>query len=122
MHFDSLLIVVRCIKEATQNALEREEGWSSKGEDSDGGAPVAPEKKKPTHLALKKRSPHRKGPWRPAAVSGDHSAPSKDSWEQVEQKPSAHGSTFPSSTSTSAQPKEPTNEVKLDAQGPMQTA
>lgn len=32
----------RTVKEATLAAWEREEGWSSGGENSDGGAPVAP--------------------------------------------------------------------------------
>lgn len=36
------LRISESIKEATEAALEKEEGWSSSGENSDGGAPISP--------------------------------------------------------------------------------
>jgi hypothetical protein len=42
------------------------------------------------------------GYWRPAVVSGNHPAPSNDSWGLAEQKVSPHGSILPSTTPTAS--------------------
>lgn len=132
MQSDSLLIFFRTIKEATQTALEREEGWSSRGEDSDGGAPLAPVPpgtKKPVIQQSKKGSQYREGPWRApapnagmdsqsqrndgswrsAAVSGNGLATSYSSWRQAEPKSSAQTPTLPSSATTLLTGSTPTN-------------
>ena len=62
-----ILIFCRYVKEARQAALEREEGWSSGGEDSDGGAPIvpsAPGTKKPVLQQPKKNAQYVEGPCR----------------------------------------------------------
>ena len=67
-----MLIFPRSVKEAKQNALEREEGWSSGGDNSDGGAPIAPfhpGTKKPLSLPAKKGPQCHKGSWRTPAQS-----------------------------------------------------
>jgi hypothetical protein len=82
-----LLICFRTIKEATQLALEREEGWSSEGENSDGGAPIAPVPpgfKNPVVHQTQRGSRHREGPWRAPAQSrgmNSQSQGNKRSWQ-----------------------------------------
>lgn len=66
------------MKEATETAVEKEEGWSSGGENSDGGAPVRivaqpskPKKPQPPPRTQSPVSSHMdsRGPWADAAPS-----------------------------------------------------
>ena len=141
MKSDSLLILYRSIKEPTQAALEKEERWSTGGENSDGGAPIAPVSpgiKDPVIQQSKKGSQYRdepwraraehtgmnsqhqgsNGSWRSTAVSGNSYglAASYNSWRQAEQI-SVQGPTLPGSTSTSLHGHTPTS-----AQGHTPTA
>jgi hypothetical protein len=65
--FDFVIDTGRSVKEATMAAWEREQGWSSSGENSDGGAPVIPAPKpappkKPSWYANSNYSNN--GPWK----------------------------------------------------------
>jgi hypothetical protein len=103
------------------NALDREEGWSSGDENSDGGAPVAPVTpgtKKPFLQQPKKSSQYTKRPWRtpaqnagsiphgqtndvswtPAATSNSHPSESSGSWREQKAWERALGGTTPTTS------------------------
>ena len=64
--------VAESVKEATLAAWEKEEGWSSGGEKSDGGAPVAPTAPKSVAKKPSRRNPgslkQAQGPWRAVSI------------------------------------------------------
>jgi hypothetical protein len=86
--------VHRSVKEAAEAALDKEQGWSSAGEDSDGGIPVTPvpsvpgSKKGGTGAQIRnnnngsKSTPkYSEGPWPPTAPSsGDSSQRRNNPW------------------------------------------
>ena len=110
-----------------QYALDREEGWSSRDENSDGGAPVAPVApgtKKPFLQQPKKGFQYTIGPWRtpaqnagsiphsqrndgswtPATTSNSHPSESSSSWREQKTWEGAMGGTTPTASVQSSNP------------------
>jgi len=86
-------LISRALKEATEYAMEKEEGWTSEG--SDGGVPVASvpssilKRKKGSDFQPKDqnnggRGKYSEGPWRPEATQGNRQAGGqRQSWEDM---------------------------------------
>ena len=83
------LQVHRSVKEATEVALDKEQGWSSAGENSDGGTPVTPvisvpASKKGTgsqnRNGINSGPRHLEGPWRPVQSCDSYWQGRKDPW------------------------------------------
>lgn len=86
-------VISRALKEATEYAMEKEEGWTSEG--SDGGVPVAPVPS-PTPKGKKRsdfqprdqnnsgRGKYSEGPWRPEATQGNRqTGGQRQPWEDM---------------------------------------
>jgi hypothetical protein len=76
----SLNIIGRSIEEATSAALDREDGWSSNGENNDGGNPITPVPL-PTKIHNQPNDKDVKGMWRPETQkSGNSGYFQQSSW------------------------------------------
>ncbi|KAI9050016.1 hypothetical protein LZ554_006161 [Drepanopeziza brunnea f. sp. 'monogermtubi'] len=87
--------ITESVKEATEAAVEKEEGWSSGGENSDGGAPIPIASQPKVKKSQSERRNQNAGPWTAAPPSATSTTTNNSSWTSVSQR----GPWVPSATS-----------------------
>ncbi|OWP06572.1 hypothetical protein B2J93_1213 [Marssonina coronariae] len=97
--------ITESVKEATEAAVEKEEGWSSGGENSDGGAPVrvSPQRFKVKKYQTRERnnpptsSVNSRGPWEPVPPSEANTTwgTNNSTWASVSQRGEENGTWGP---------------------------